>query len=348
MSYIMEEEIKAQKEIIKNLVKQYVQNYCVKVDIPSDIKKVVIVASGSSFNAGLFGKNFFEEIAQVETSVEHACEFSNSKFENYSKDNLYVFISQSGNSKDAVCALTKAKEKGVKTFAVVNNPDSQAYKLADFKIDINAGLERAIAATKSFSATVFVLWLMAVKFAQNKQLDVSDEIKDIELLEKTIVETTQDVDNLEVAAKLISKQKNVSIIGHAQKYAMACEAALKIKETSYVNTSPYPIGEFIHGHFATLNEANTFMTFLDDSADEFELNLLKKVQTTYKTNSIVVSNAYEDYNCDVLVKYPKSTSKIGNTLNAIIALQMLALETAKLLKRDVDNPKGLCKVVSGK
>ena len=345
MSYMMEFEINSQGVILENLINTYIKNYCILMDIPLLIKRVVIVASGSSYNAGLLGKYFFEEIAQIEASVEFASEFSNSRFLNYDKDVLYVFISQSGKSSDTLACFNKIKQYSPKTLCITNNDDSPMYNEADYRFNIQAGKENAIAATKTFSATVLMLWLIACKAAQNKHLDISDEMENIYQLGKNIESALNNIDNIQVAAKLISKQKEFSIAGLGRYFPLAREAALKIKETSYINTSSYPLGEFIHGHFALLNKSKVFLTFITEDCSKYELDLLNKIIKTYKAKTIIISDVYEDYDSDILVKIPKSSTKIATILNIIATIQMLAFKTAILLKRDVDKPAGLQKVV---
>ena len=345
MSYMMEFEINSQGVILENLINKYIENYCVLLDVPQDIRRVVLIASGSSYNAALLGKYFFENISNIEASVEFASEFTNSKFNNFDKNALYIFISQSGKSIDTLSAFRKVKEQNVTTLSLTNNEDSPLYMESDYKFNIQAGTENAIAATKTFSASVLMLWLLACKIAQNKLLDISDEIQNIYQLGKNIENTVSNIDNLDVVAKYISKQKDFSIAGFRCYFPLARECALKIKETSYINTSSYPLGEFIHGHFALLNKSKTFLCFMTQDCSEYELSLLKKIIKTYRPKTIIASDIYEDFDGDMLIKIPKSTSKIATIMNLIIMIQVLAYKVALILKRDVDKPLGLNKIV---
>ena len=177
MSYVMESEINSQGTIIENLINRYIVNYCVLMDLPLKIKRIAIIASGSSYNAGVFGKYFFENISNIPTSVDYASEVIGSKFNNFESDTLYVFLSQSGLSVDTVEAMNKVKEFGAKTLCITNNLSSIMHQMADFRFYLDAGLENAIAATKTYSATVVMLWLIAIKAAQNKHLDITEETK---------------------------------------------------------------------------------------------------------------------------------------------------------------------------
>ena len=219
------------------------------------------------------------------------------------------------------------------------------YFEADYKFNIKAGVENAIAATKTFSASVLMLWLIACKAAQNKLMDISGEIENIYLLGKNVESTLQNIDNLNVAAKFISKQKEFSIAGFGRYFPLAREAALKIKETAYINTSSYPLGEFVHGHFALLNKSKVFLCFITEDCEAVELELLNKILKTYKTKAIIASDVYEDFGADILVKIPKAPSRIATIICLTVLIQMLALKTALLLRRNVDKPVGLQKVV---
>jgi len=341
----MEFEINSQGVILENLINKYVENYCILLDIPLDVKRIVIIASGSSYNAGLLGKYFFENISNVEASVEFASEFAYSKFNNYDASTLYIFISQSGKSSDTLKAFRKIKEQNLNTLCITNNQDSPMFIESNYGFNIQAGTENAIAATKTFSASVLMLWLIACKIAQNKLIDISEEIQNIYQLGQNIESIAGNIDNIDVAAKFISKQSNFSISGFSHYYPLARECALKIKETSYINTASYPLGEFIHGHFALLNKSKVFLCFITKDCSEYELELLKKIIKTYKPKTIVVSDIYEDYDSDMLIRIPQSRSKIATIMNLIILIQTLALKVALILKRNVDKPAGLEKIV---
>ena len=323
MTYIMEEEIKSQSEVIGNLIKKYIKDskLCVPVDaIP---KRIMILASGSSYNAGLFGENFFENISQIETEVEYASEFINSKFNNFNPDTFYIFISQSGQSSDSIIAMDKVKKDNVKTLTITNNPDSIMKKNSDYS------------------------FLLALQFAQNKKFDIIPFIKGYEDIEEDIKCAFFNTKNIDKASELLSKQDAFSIVASGINYPIAREAALKIKETSYISTGSYPMGEFVHGHFALLNKLNVFLGFFNSNISENEVKLYRKITSTYKTHSVIVSDGFIE-NCEILVELPKNHSRIAQIFSSIQVLQLLALNIAIALGRDVDKPKGLNKVVENK
>ena len=230
-------------------------------------------------------------------------------------------------------------------FCITNNLCSILHEKSDYKFYLDVGTEEAIAATKTYSATVVMLWLIALKIAQNKHIDIGEETKNIYSIKQSIDAVIADTDNLDYAAKFISKQNSISITGFGPFYPLSREASLKIKETSYINSASYPMGEFIHGHFAVLNESNVLLTFITNNASKKEIELLNKILKTYKTKTVLISDSYEDYNSEILIKIPQGQSRIATLMNMIITVQLLALKIAISLKRDVDNPKGLVKVV---
>lgn len=341
---MMEEEIKAQAGVIQKLIDEHYMNYCIKAEIPSKIDRIKIIASGSSYNAACFGKIFFEDISQTETSVEYASEFSNTNFSLYDSETLYIFISQSGNSSDTVKSFERVCKKGAKTLCITNNKDSKLYQNCEYKFYLNAGEEKAIAATKTFCASVFMLWLLAVKIAQNKHITSIEEIKNLSSLASSIDSVFNDCENFDMLVKLASKQKSFPIVGLGSLYALSREASLKIKEVNYIDTNAYPLGEFLHGHFAILNKSKILLIFLLGQKSEFELEAINKILSSYKVCSILVSDEYNDM-CDILVKIPKAPTRIASIICAIIFIQLLSLNIAKKLKRNIDCPKGLKKIV---
>ncbi len=336
----MENEINCQKDIILKLADKYIIGDDIILDVPKEVSEIKIIASGSSHNAALVGKYFFESISDIASSTEFAAEFANSKLRTFDKNTLYIFISQSGNSVDTVLSLEKVKAENIKTLCITNNLNSKMNALADFKIDIMAGIEQAIAATKTFSSTVFVLYLMALKFAKNKGVSIQNKLEEL----KNIVD---DIDlepiGIERASELIANENDFSLCGFNVTYPLALEAALKIKETSYINTSSYPTGEFIHGHFAILNKSKVLLAFLKDGFNDVEKKLLEKIQSTYNPNMVVITDSNLKFEYQIKVK--KAKNEAITIINMIITLQKLALNIATILKKDVDKPVGLNKVI---
>lgn len=344
MQTSMEMEILEQPRVIGQMVEKYVQNYVVKVDMPLIVRDVKIIASGSSYNCGMICKKFFEEIAALNVEVEFSGEFLCDSKE-VDKSALYFFISQSGETSDSLKALNKVKEAGAKTFAVINNDNSTMYNMCDYKININSGVENSIAATKSFSASIMALYLCALKIGQNKLKDVNQYIKNIDKIEKSISSVLDLSVNIEKAADFLYKYKNFPIVGLGINYAIAREGALKIKETSYIDVNPWPMGEFLHGPVAILNNIDTLVEIVTSNYCDLESKTINRIIEDYKPKSVVITDCEEDFGEKIAIVFPYSEDKIVTVLSVVFILQMLALKIALKLKRDVDSPKGLNKIV---
>lgn len=341
----MEKEILEQSQKLGDLVSKYVQNYVVTFDMPLIVRDIKIVASGSSYNCAQISKKFFEKIADVPTSVEFSGEFLCDLSKQIDTNSLYFFISQSGETFDTLNAANLAKEKGAKTVAIVNNDNSTLYNLCDYKMNINTGVENSIAATKSFSASILALYLCAVKIGQNKLKDVASYLKNINELAQNIASLPENIKNIDKAADFLSKRKNFPVVGQGINYEIAREAALKIRETSYIDVNAYSMGEFVHGHVAVLNKIDTLIEILSGDISEFELKNFNRIKDSYKPKSVVITDNKENLDAKIFVEFPRFEDEISTTLAKVFIIQLLALKIALKLKRNVDSPQGLSKIV---
>lgn len=341
----MEKEILEQSQKLGDLVSKYVQNYVVTLDMPLIVRDIKIVASGSSYNCAQISKKFFEKIADVPTSVEFSGEFLSDLSKQIDTNSLYFFISQSGETFDTLNAANLAKEKGAKTVAIVNNDNSTLYNLCDYKMNINTGVENSIAATKSFSASILALYLCAVKIGQNKLKDVASYLNNINELAQNIASLPENIKNIDKAADFLSKRKNFPVVGQGINYEIAREAALKIRETSYIDVNAYSMGEFVHGHIAVLNKIDTLIEILSGDISEFELKNFNRIKDNYKPKSVVITDNKENLDAKIFVEFPRFEDEISITLAKVFIIQLLALKIALKLKRNVDSPQGLSKIV---
>ncbi len=341
----MEMEILEQPGIIGKFIERHIKNYVLTLDMPLIVREVKIIASGSSYNCALAAKVFFEKIAQIDTEVIFSGEFICSS-KNAEKNVLYFFISQSGETYDTTLAARKAKEAGAKCYAIVNNDNSTLWDLCDYKINIEAGEENSIAATKSFSASIAALYLCAVKIAQNKLADMTEYLKNINDVQKNIENVLDLTLNLDKAADFLSKYEAFPVVGQGINHALARECALKIKETSYIDVNAYSLGEFVHGHVAVLNKINTLIEIITSDFCDFEMKTLSKIKQDYNPKSVVITDCDEDFEAKIPVVFPYCEDMLTRVLSVVFIVQMLALKIALRLKRNVDKPHGLNKVVS--
>ncbi len=341
MQTLMEQEILEQPSIFGDIVKRYVKEGSVLIDFPNKYKKINFIASGSSYNCARMAKKFFRDMAGLDTSCDFSSEFLANKTNKVDKNALYFFISQSGETSDTIAVMEKVKQGGAKTFALVNVENSKMYKNADYKLCVNAGVERAIAATKSYSACLLCCYLIASKLSEKP----SEHLKYITGIGKITKEFLQENKQIDECAKFLSKQKRFPLIGYNYYYILAKEGSLKIKETSYIDVNAYSLGEFVHGHIAILNEIKAILEIFTHDMGEFEMKNLKKIKDDYNPQAVVITDLKSDDKKHMSIVIPKCKNPVLKYILITLTLQMLALKIAQKLKKNIDKPTGLKKVI---
>ncbi|MBQ8459144.1 SIS domain-containing protein [bacterium] len=342
----MELEIKEQSKIAQTILNTYISSDgLINIETPSKINRIVIVASGSSYHCARYAAELFGSISKIEARAVYSSEFLLEDTIPHQQDLLYIFITQSGETTDTNSALEKAKEFGVKTLCITNKENSTIWNASDYKIACLAGEEKSIAATKSFSSQLLCATLLALKLAQDKDYDIYDYILDIKTIPSFIEQTYKLQPRIKQLAKYMSKFKNIIITADGHSYALAKEASLKIKETSYMNTTSAILGEFMHGHVAVLNNKKTVLIYvLNDNLTYTAIKNLVKIKDSYNPPIFIIGNRTNQikstYNLNIECDKP-----LVKTFCIAIMIQLLALETALKLHRNVDKPHGLNKVV---
>ena len=285
---MMLKEIFEEPSVFEFLVNKYIKDGVVLECFHARFSEVKFVASGSSYNCARLGQKFFENIAKVKTSFEYSSEFNANQERVINKDVLYLFISQSGETYDTKCALDLVKKKEGHSFALVNNNNSYIFNNAEFKMNIEAGPEKSIAATKSFTGGVLCLWLMALNIAQNKGIDIKEYLTGVQNIKKDTEDVIKNTENIDKAAEILSGLKSFPLVGYSYNYVIAKEGALKIKETSYIDVNAYPTGEFLHGHTAILNENSVILEIFSHTTGEFERKTLEKIRKDFNPKIVAV------------------------------------------------------------
>jgi len=348
----METEIYEQSIILDTLLKTHVDdNDDILLDVPQDIEKIVLVASGSSYHCARYAADLFGNIAGIEARAMYSSEFLLKSAVPHSLDILYVFITQSGETSDTNKALNRAKEFGVLTYAVTNKKESTIWNSADYKIDCQAGEEKSIAATKSLTSQMLCLTLLVLKYASLKNIaqsgkciDVSGVLEELRSLPEEIDITYSLHPQIKKMAKFLSIYKSIVITADGISYALAKEVALKIKETSYINANAIILGEFMHGHVAVLNKKYPLIYIENGDLSYTAIKNLNKITDDYKPSLCIIGNT----NDKVKTKFNINLSCESDIVKAfciVVIGQLLSLEIAKCLRRNVDKPKGLDKVV---
>ncbi len=346
MAFEMEKEILQQPDVVQNLIKKYItKNNQITFSLPDNIKKIKFIASGSSYHCAHMVAKLFREYANIKANCEYSSEFFISKNLFINPNTLYIFISQSGETYDTVESLKKVKELGGITMCVTNCVDSTLWKLCDYKILSEAGEEKSIASTKALLAQIFCLYLIMLEYLATKGHNIEKEICEIKTLPHFIEKFLNTSNYIKNIAKKISKCQNIIILGSKYYYSVAKEGALKIKETSYINANAYPQGEFLHGHVAVLNNAQSaLIAICVDETKENTNQILDKIFADYSPQLITISNETKTRNNALNIQI-ETNNNIFTLLATVITFQLLAFETACSLGRNVDKPLGLKKIV---
>lgn len=326
----------------------------VGVDTPQlfqNVKRVVVVACGTSYYAGLFGQYLIEKFAKVPCTVEVASEF---RYRNpvLEEGTLFVSISQSGETADTLAALRLAKANGISTLSICNVKGSSIDREAQGHLYINCGPEIGVASTKAFTATLVVLNLLSMSLAKaKKQLSISDESKWVEALLQlpSQIEVVLAYDKYFAdASEALRRFKGFLFMGRGVMYPIALEGALKMKELSYLHAEGYPAGEMKHGPLALIDE-NMAVVMLAPKDELYEKTISNLQEVKARGAKIIAVGSGEDEDLrnlsDRYLGIPKIKSWVDPIL-AVIPLQLMAFHLASSLGHDVDQPRNLAKSVT--
>lgn len=314
-------------------------------DIPNikKYKNIYIVACGSAYHAGLIGSALIEEYVNKQVRVEIASEFRYKKLF-LEKDDLVIVISQSGETADSLASLRKAKEMGAKTLGIVNVFGSSIAREADIVVYTNALIEIAVATTKAFMMQVYMLGLIAIK---NSDIRYDELIDNYRLLANQI-DSILDNNIYKEIAKEIYKNNDIFFLGRGIDYYVSMEGSLKLKEISYIHSEAYPSGELKHGTISLIEKDTPVISVITSNTikDKTLSNIKEVISRGAKsiiicTDDIDIDESY--YSAIVKVAANNDTLK---PILAIIPLQLIAYEVAKLNGCDIDKPRNLAKSVT--
>ncbi len=303
---------------------------------------ISIIACGTSYYAGVLSKYWIEEIAKVHVDVEIASEFRYRK-PVMRKNSLYIFISQSGETIDTLCAMRLVKEAGMKTLALVNVDTSSIAREADYIVKIEAGVEVGVASTKAFVAqTLSLLIMCAGKSAVH--------IDDIEHSINSILNGNYDFAGL---ANKLKDSRCLFYIGRGTSYPIALEGALKIKELSYISAEGYPSGEIKHGPIAIIDE-NVYTIALAPFDQYFEKTVSNTQEILARNGKVLLITTEDaraslhglDENANVECVFLPKCETLYYPFALTTTIHLLAYHTAKAKGYDVDKPRNLAKSVT--
>ena len=314
-------------------------------------KRIIIIACGTSWHAGLEAKYFFEEIAQIPVLVEYASEFRYRNPVIY-KDDLIIAISQSGETADTLAGINLAKSMGATVFGVCNVAGSSIPRNTDAGVYTHAGPEIGVASTKAFTAQLTVLMLICLRLASLKKTLTKNKIKqllfELENIPKQIEKMLKKKNEIKVIAKKFKNAKNFIYLGRGYGFPLALEGALKLKEISYIHAEGYPAAEMKHGPIALIDE-NMPVVFITNKGACYEKVISNMMEVKARKGIIIAIVTKGDKDAkkiaDYYIEIPE-TSDIMMPFIASIPLQMLAYYIAILRGCDVDKPRNLAKSVT--
>jgi glutamine---fructose-6-phosphate transaminase (isomerizing) len=314
-------------------------------------ERLLIIACGTSWHAGLVGEYLFEELARLPVEVEYASEF---RYRNpiITEKDIVIAISQSGETADTLAAIELAKERGAMIYGVVNAVGSSIARASDAGSYIHAGPEIGVASTKAFTGQVTVLSLMALQIGyQRGKIGTSTYrrlLAELEAIPSKVEEVLKINDAVKYIAAEIKDAPNALYLGRGYNFPVALEGALKLKEISYIHAEGYPAAEMKHGPIALIDE-NMPCVIVCTNKSAYE-KIVSNVQEVKARKGIVIAVVTEGDStikglADYVLEIP-DTAEQFTPLLSVIPLQLLSYHIAVMRECNVDQPRNLAKSVT--
>ena len=353
----MSKEIFEQPITAKNCIHEYVDkirddinfyNFPIK---PQSINKIVLVGCGTAYHSCLVAKYWFEAFTSLNVETDIASEF---RYRNvrFNKNNLYLFISQSGETADTAAALDLCKKNGIKTCSIVNVVESSIARNSDWVLPIHAGPEIGVASTKAFIGQMLVIYMLCLKIADlrgdMKKKDYQKKISNIKTLPDLLERCLKVEDKIQLVAKDFLDSKGLMFLGRGSSFPIALEGALKLKELSYLHAEGYPAGEMKHGPLALIE--NGLPVIVIAPHDKYFHKTVSNMQEVIARGGkiLLITDSNENIvneNIRFKVDLPLVEESLSPFLFTI-PLQLLAYHVALLKKCDIDKPRNLAKSVT--
>lgn len=317
----------------------------------SDVKKIIIIACGTAYYAGLIGKYFIESLARIPVEVDLASEF---RYRDpiISKNDLVILVSQSGETADTIAALREARARGARLLSICNVRDSTVVRGSDDVLFTQAGPEIGVASTKAFTTQLVNLQLIALKLGLISGALQTDEVEiEIKYL-KSLPAAVEKVLSLDGAIREIAQRFYQSpsflFLGRGVMYPIALEGALKLKEISYIHAEGFAAGEMKHGPIALIDEQMPIVVIVNKGRNyDKTVSNVEEVRARGGKIFAVASESDETIALlvDEIVKIP-ALGEYATAVLSVIPLQLLAYHIARLKGTDVDQPRNLAKSVT--
>ncbi len=353
----MSKEIFEQPITAKKCVNEYIDSLKKDINIysfpinPNEIKKIVLIGCGTAYHSCLVAKYWFEELTSIEVEIDIASEFRYRNL-NFNSKNLYIFISQSGETADTAAALDICRKNNVKTCSIVNVVESTIARNSDWVLPIHAGPEIGVASTKAFLGQLIVLYILCLKISSlRKEIDKNKYYSNIENLKKlpeAISKTLKSESDIQIMAKEFLNARGSMFLGRGSSYPIALEGALKLKELSYLHAEGYPAGEMKHGPLALIEEGLPVIVIAPNDR-YFEKTLSNTQEVISRGGKIFFISDIKKRLLSTNIRFRLRVEYLDNLLSPIlltIPLQLLAYHVALLKNCDIDKPRNLAKSVT--
>ena len=352
--YKMEEEIFYQPTAIDNLENNYLELIVEKLENSNlnfkNIKRIIILGMGSSYNAGYVGVHYFENITKIQSQIINASEFIDSGKIISDKD-LVIGITQSGETAETIKALEYAKVKNAKTLAIVEKSISQASIISDVTVNIGSGPEYAVASTKTFTSTTISLYIISkylLSKSQGKNLNEKKLKFEINSLNNRIKNLLKNTDRLKEISKKLSNLEHILFLGRDIMYPIAMEGALKMKEVCYIHAEAYPAGEMKHGVNALIGK-NMPSLVMAPSGKSFNKMVSTVNEIRARDGEVIGILDMADNEINSLLSNYLIIDNFNYYLDIVlytINLQLISFYTSLILKINPDRPRNLAKTVT--
>ena len=353
----MSKEIFEQSKTAKNCINEYIDSLKRDINIydfpldPKKINKIILIGCGTAYHSCLVAKYWLEELTSIDIEIDIASEFRYRKLK-FNKNNLYIFVSQSGETADTAAALDICKKNKVKTCSIINVVESTIARNSDWVLPIHAGPEIGVASTKAFIGQLLVLFILSLKLAKIRN-DIDEKIyekniKNLKKIPESLQESLKTENNIQVMAKEFLKAKGSMFLGRGSSYPIALEGALKLKELSYLHAEGYPAGEMKHGPLALIEEGLPVI-IIAPKDKYFEKTLSNMQEVIARGGKIFFITDNKKIIANDNIRFGLRVPFLNNLLSPIlltIPLQLLAYHVALLKNCDIDKPRNLAKSVT--
>ena len=349
--HFMLKEIDEQPLVIRKIIQKY-QNEKHELTIDEEVMQAVkeadriyIIAAGTSYHAGLVGKQYIERLAAIPVEVHISSEFGYN-LPLLSANPLFIFISQSGETADSRAVLVKIKELGHKALTITNVPGSTLSREADYTLLLHAGPEIAVASTKAYTAQLAVLAIFAEVTARSKGLDLDFSlVKELGIAANAIGILCDSKEELEqMAQEYLATTRNAFFIGRGIDYYVCLEGALKLKEISYIQAEGFAGGELKHGTIALIEEGTPIIALATQESVNLSIRGNVKEVVARGANPCIISMKGLEMKGDRFV-IPE-VHELLTPLVSVIPLQLFSYYAALHRNCDVDKPRNLAKSVT--